>query len=62
MGLLRSNKSVDEAVERAQFAVREVTRSRVSNDFRQAEELRAQRLRDIGWDSQSDGDEAGVAR
>ena len=41
---------VDEAMDRARFAVREMTNSPVTSDYSQAEELHAQRLRDIGWD------------
>jgi len=41
-------RRVDQAIERAHFAVREVTNSRISSDaVRQAEELRAQQLRDM---------------
>ena len=55
-------RRVDEAIERAQFAVRELTNSRVSSDaVRQAEELRSQQLRDLGWDSH-DHDEAVMGR
>ena len=43
-------QSVDEAMARARFAVREMTNSPVTNDHSQAEALHAQRLRDIGWD------------
>jgi hypothetical protein len=55
-------RRVDQAIERAQFAVRELTSSRVSSDaVRQAEELRAQQLRDMGWESY-DQDEAVMGR
>ena len=47
---IRQTPQMDQAVQRARFAVREVTRSRVSSDeARRGEQLRAQRLRDIGW-------------
>ena len=49
-----SRRAVAEAVERAQFSVRELTNSRVTNDHSQSEELHAQRLRDIGWDHAHD--------
>lgn len=56
------SRRVDEAIERAQFAVRDLTNSRVSSDaVRQAEELRAQQLRDMGWDSH-DAHEAVMGR
>jgi hypothetical protein len=55
-------RQIDEAIERAQFAVRDLTNSRVSSDaVHRAEELHAQQLRDIGWDSY-DGDEAVMGR
>jgi hypothetical protein len=55
-------RRVDAAIERAQFAVRDLTNSRVSSDaVAAAEEHRAQQLRDMGWDS-SDSDEAVMGR
>jgi hypothetical protein len=45
-----STQRTKEAVSRARFAVRDLTHSRVSSDeARRGEQLRAQRLRDIGW-------------
>jgi hypothetical protein len=49
---------VDEAMDRARFSVREMTNSPVTNDHSQAEELHAQRLRDIGWDPTSGQEDA----
>ena len=54
-----ARQSLDEAMARARFAVRELTQSRVTNDHSHAEELHTQRLRDIGWDH-TDGPEDGL--
>lgn len=49
-------RQLDEAVQHARFKVSELTNSRIrtADDQRRAAEVRAQRLREVGWDARAD--------